>query len=60
MRLCGSVTQFMNTDTVLLVSGIIEDRKDQVVQGLLDAGLEIVEQRQENDWCAMACKLKEG
>ena len=50
----------MNTDTVLLVSGIIEDRKDQVVQGLLDAGLEIVEQRQENDWCAMACKLKEG
>ena len=60
LRLCGSVTQFMNTDTVLLVSGIIEDRKDQVVQGLLDAGLEIVEQRQENDWCAMACKLKEG
>lgn len=58
IRLCQTVTNFMHKDTVLIVSGIIEDRCSDVFQALSDAGLEIVEKNQENDWVSVVVKLK--
>ncbi|MGI5960151.1 MAG: 50S ribosomal protein L11 methyltransferase [Massiliimalia sp.] len=59
IRLCDTVTGFMHKDTVLIVSGIIEDRCQDVFGALDRAGLTIVEKNQENDWVSVVVKLKE-
>ncbi len=59
IRLCQSVTAFMHKDTVLIVSGIIEDRCGDVFAALEDAGLSIIEKNQENDWVSVVVKRKE-
>jgi ribosomal protein L11 methylase PrmA len=48
----------MHAGTVLLVSGIILERSDDVVAALEANGLKIVERVVENDWCAMAVMKK--
>lgn len=58
IRLCDTVTQFMHKDTVLIVSGIIEDRCNDVFTALDNAGLKIVDKNQENDWVSVVVKLK--
>lgn len=58
IRLCDTVTQFMHEDTVLIVSGIIEDRCNDVFTALDNAGLKIVDKNQENDWVSVVVKLK--
>lgn len=57
IRLCDSVTAFMHKDTVLIVSGIIEDRCNDVFTALENAGLAIIEKNQENDWVSVVVKL---
>lgn len=58
IRLCKTVTSFMHRDTVLIVSGIIEDRCADVFAALEEAGLTIVEKNQENDWVSVVVKLR--
>ena len=41
-------------DGVLLVSGIISEREPDVVTSFADAGLHLLERRQEGDWVALA------
>ena len=57
IRLCDSVTSFMHPNTVLIVSGIIEDRCNDVFTALQNAGLTIIEKNQENDWVSVVVKL---
>lgn len=59
IRLCENVTSFMHKDTVLIVSGIIEDRCQDVFGALERAGLTIVDQNQENDWVSVVVKRKQ-
>ena len=47
------VHKFMNKDTVLLASGIISERRDDVVSCFEEHGLRIVEKAEENGWCAL-------
>lgn len=53
IRLSQTVTQFMHKASVLIVSGIIEDRCQDVTEALLQAGLRVLEQKQENDWVSI-------
>ena len=54
IRMAPDVGRFMHAGTVLLVSGIILSRSDDVVEALEKNGLCIVERAVDNDWCAMA------
>lgn len=58
IRMAPDVGALMHTGTVLLVSGIILERSDDVVEALEANGLKIVERVVENDWCAMAVMKK--
>lgn len=59
IRLSEEVTQFMHGDSVLILSGIIEDRYDDVAQAMNKAGLLITGKKQENDWVSLRLQLKE-
>lgn len=57
IRLSENVTSFMHRDSILIVSGIIEERSAEVMQALVGAGLAVTEQKQENGWVAACCKM---
>ncbi|EEG31619.1 ribosomal protein L11 methyltransferase [[Clostridium] methylpentosum DSM 5476] len=57
IKLCETVTQFMHKDSVLLCSGIIDQREDDVLLALSSAGLNVLEIKRENGWVAISCKL---
>jgi len=45
--------RFLNDTGVLILSGIIENREQDIVNALLDVGLSVIECRKENGWCCM-------
>ena len=49
---------FMSEKTVLLASGIISERADDVVACFENNGFKIVERAEDNGWCALAVALK--
>ena len=58
IRMAPDVGKHMHENTVLLVSGIILGRSEDVVNALEANGLKIVERAVDNDWCAMAVMKK--
>ncbi len=58
IRMAPDVGRYMHEKTVLLVSGIILQRSDDVVEALERNGLRITERVADNDWCAMAVMKK--
>ena len=58
IRMTPVVGELMHESTILLVSGIIEERSDDVVAALDEHGFAIVERVVDNGWCAMAVKKK--
>ena len=54
IRLIPDVGTFMDDNAVLLVSGIIEPRRDEVVEALGEYGYQVIDSREEKGWCAMA------
>lgn len=57
IRLSLDVKAFMKPLSILLVSGIIEERKDEVVSALEKAGLAVCNTETENGWVAMSLKI---
>ncbi len=57
IRMAPDVGALMHAGTILLVSGIILERSEDVVAALEANGLKIVEKAVDNDWCAMAVAL---
>ena len=57
LRLSSVVTQFMHKDSVLLVSGIIEERCEEIKQALTKQGLTVHEVLTENGWAAIRLTL---
>lgn len=57
IRLAADVTRFMHSGSTLLVSGIIEERADEVAAVLSSAGLSIQKRLEENGWVALSCRL---
>lgn len=58
IRMSPDVGRLMHASSVLLVSGIISERAEDVVQALDAHGLRVVERVEDNGWCAMAAMKK--
>ncbi len=58
IRMTPDVHKYLADDGVLLASGIIMERSQDVIDCFEAHGLEIVERAEENGWCALAVKLK--
>ncbi len=58
IRMSPDVGRLMHASSVLLVSGIISERAEDVVQALDAHGLRVVERVEDNGWCAMAVMKK--
>ena len=58
IRMVPDLAPFMAEHTVLLASGIISARADDVIACFDKYGYEVVEKSVENDWCALAVKKK--
>ncbi len=54
IRMTPDVSAFMGEKTVLLASGIISERCDDVVACFEQTGFKIVEKAEDNGWCALA------
>lgn len=59
IRLLPDVHNFMTEDAVLIISGIIDIRKDDVLSAVKDFGFVITEERYKDNWCAFALKRGE-
>jgi ribosomal protein L11 methyltransferase len=58
IRMTPDASRFMGAQTVLLASGIISERCDDVVRCFEQHGFRIVEKSVDNGWCALAVMLK--
>ena len=58
IRMTPDVAPFMSKKTVLLASGIISERADDVVACFEENGFTIVERAEDNGWCALAVMVK--
>ena len=54
IRMTPDVGKYMKDDAVLLASGIIAERCDDVVECFEKHGFKIVEKLTDNDWCGLA------
>ena len=58
IRMAPDVGRYMKDDALLLLSGIINLRADDVKNALSENGLAVVDRVDENDWCAFAVRKK--
>ncbi len=58
IRMMPDVGELMNESSVILASGIIVERSEDVINAFEEHGFEIVERIDENGWCALAVKKK--
>ena len=58
IRMTPDVSPFMSEKTILLASGIISERADDVVSCFENNGFKIVERSEDNGWCALSVALK--
>ena len=58
IRMTPDVSDFMNEKTILLASGIISERCNDVVSCFEQNGFKIVEKAEDNGWCALAVALR--
>ena len=54
IRMTPDIGRFMKDDCVLLCSGIIRERADDVIAKLNEYALKVVERIDDNGWCALA------
>jgi ribosomal protein L11 methyltransferase len=54
IRMTPDIGRFMKDDCVLLCSGIIKERADDVISKLNDYALKVIERIDDNGWCALA------
>lgn len=60
LHLAPSVPGLLAPQGVFIASGIIDTRRDEVIEGLRAAGLDVFETRQKNGWVALLCRLPKG
>jgi ribosomal protein L11 methyltransferase len=56
IRMMPDVSELMDENSVILASGIIVERSEDVINGFEAHGFKIVERVDENGWCALAVK----
>lgn len=58
IKLLPDVGQFMTEDGILIISGIIDIRKEDVLSAVCDNGFEIELEAYKDNWCAFVLKQK--
>ena len=53
IRMCPDIAKYMKDDAILLASGIITERADEVIEAVNANGLSIREKHTDNGWCAL-------
>ncbi len=56
IRMMPDVGALMDESSVILASGIILERSDEVVEKFTEHGFAVIERIEENGWCALAVK----
>ena len=59
IRMTPDVGELMNESSVILASGIISERADDVISCFEANGFRIIERAEENGWCALAVGKKQ-
>ncbi len=59
LHLAPAVPPLMAENGVFIASGIIDDRKDEVIEGLSKAGLVVDQVREDGGWVALICHAEE-
>ena len=58
IRMSGDIEKYMNNDAILLASGIIIERADDVINAYAELGFYVHEKLTDNGWCAIVFKHK--
>ncbi|MBQ8837262.1 MAG: 50S ribosomal protein L11 methyltransferase [Clostridia bacterium] len=58
IRMMPDIADYMADDAVLIASGIICPRREEVEKCIAENGFEVFDQLVENDWCALAVRKK--
>ncbi len=58
IRLLPDIGNFMHEKTMLVISGIIDERCDDVYKSINENNFEIVDEIHENGWCAISLKWR--
>lgn len=58
IRLLPDIGAFMHADTVLVISGIIDERCEDVYKSINENNFAITEEIHENGWCAISLRLQ--
>lgn len=58
LRMLPDIPKFMHKGTVLLASGIISERRDEILSALDGNGLRAVDVLEDNGWCAIGIAIK--
>ncbi len=58
IRMLPDIADFMHKETVLVLSGIIDERCEDVYASIKENNFNIVEEIHENGWCAISVKIK--
>lgn len=54
--ICGNIPKHLEKDGIYIVSGILTEKKDMVLEALSDAGFLTVEIYEKGEWCCMVAK----
>ncbi len=57
IRLLPDISAFMHKETVLVISGIIDERCEDVYKSINENGFVITEEIHENGWCAISLRM---
>ena len=58
LRMLPDVEKFLKPGGILITSGIIEERAEEVLKAAENTPLEYVEMKEEKSWCAIVFKMK--
>ena len=58
LSLLPTILKFMNSETVLILSGIIKNREQDITNALLDSDLYLIECKEETGWVCITAGLK--
>lgn len=56
--LFSDVKKVMKKDGILIMSGILEERVNEILNKAKEEGFELFDKKQENDWCGLCFKIK--
>ena len=58
IRLLPDIGKFMHADTILVISGIIDERCEDIYKSINENNFVITEEIHENGWCAISLRLQ--